>query len=215
MRWLADQIDRGLMPFDQMHHTMSVEEAATVWILHHHALLPRDLRPPPEDAAAFANLFASYLVTSFDLLATPPTRSVTRCGCPCIFCTTLVSLSHLQPKKVTPIDKTRATRLEAQFVEARTATLGRAPSRDAIARIVADDALREARAMTAYAAALLRRLEGSTDGPEVLALWRRFAWTRSGSPKKDFVLTADAVLQAEADVDAAILTHTETAHHRT
>jgi hypothetical protein len=68
--------------------------------------------------------------------------------------------------------------------------------------------------MTAYAAALLRRLEGSTDGPEVLALWRRFAWTRSGSPRKDFVLTADAVLQAEADVDAAILTHTEPAPHR-
>jgi CelD/BcsL family acetyltransferase involved in cellulose biosynthesis len=33
-------------------------------------------------------------------------------------------------------------------------------------------------------------------GPEVLALWRRFAWTERGSPRPGFTLTAEMIWEA-------------------
>jgi hypothetical protein len=36
--------------------------------------------------------------------------------------------------------------------------------------------------------------------PSTLALWRGFAWTREGSPKKGFELSATSILEAEATI---------------
>ncbi len=47
-----------------------------------------------------------------------------------------------------------------------------------------------------------KRFAGDYEGAEVLALWRRFAWTRTGAPKKDFELTSDAILAADATIRA-------------
>ena len=42
----------------------------------------------------------------------------------------------------------------------------------------------------------MHRLEGMSEGPATLALWRTFAWTKEGSPKKDFQLSADLIMEA-------------------
>ena len=34
-------------------------------------------------------------------------------------------------------------------------------------------------------------------GPAVLVLWRGFAWTKEGSPKKGFKLTAEMIIDSE------------------
>jgi hypothetical protein len=193
LRWLAGAIDRGDVALEQMHDTLSIETAARAWVRANHGVFPRDTRVDETDLEAFANLFASYLVTSFDLVATPPRRKETRC-CFCPLCSIFVSLSHLQPKKLTEVDKHRARRLELAYLRDR----GADPS--CIDAIVDDETLREPLALATYGRELVKRLEGRYEGAEVLVLWRRFAWTRTGSPKKDFELTAEAIVSAETMV---------------
>ncbi len=60
-----------------------------------------------------------------------------------------------------------------------------------------DPNLREPIGLCTYAADLLQRLQGRAAGAASLALWRSFAWTPKGSPKKDFVLTTDAIMVAQ------------------
>jgi len=63
--------------------------------------------------------------------------------------------------------------------------------------IVDDPSMREVVSRVAYAHDLLRRMKGIAAGPAALALWRGFAWTETGSPKKGFRLSADAILESE------------------
>ncbi|MCB9892565.1 MAG: hypothetical protein H6832_01620 [Planctomycetes bacterium] len=51
--------------------------------------------------------------------------------------------------------------------------------------------------LVTYGHELLRRCAGEPSGPEVLALWRSFAWTTSGSRVAGFELSADAILEAD------------------
>ncbi len=206
MRWLAEQVDKGTLPFDRIHSALSIEQTAQQWLEHNLSLLPAHCRPSSEDLPAFANLFASYLVTSFDFVAEPNKRKVSECGCMCEWCTRLVSLSHLQPKKLLPADKKRAHLLEVRYVKDLARQLNASLADDVAESIAADDALREPLSLATYGQELERRLAGSFTGPEVLALWRRFAWTRQGSPKKEFSLEASAVFAAQEQVANAIRT---------
>src|SRR4029079_17947710 len=63
--------------------------------------------------------------------------------------------------------------------------------------LLRDPELRERVGLCAYAADLLERIEGRAIGAASLALWRAFAWTRQGSPRKNFVLTADEIMAAQ------------------
>jgi hypothetical protein len=204
LRWIAAQADSRLIEIDQVHQELSVEEAGRQWIERNVERIPRDLCPKPEDLTAFANLFASYLVTSFDLLPTAPSHLASDCGCTCIFCAHLVAASHLQPKQITAADKARARRLVIRYIEELARETGLTLEPGTSEAIADDDAHREMLAIATYASQLAKRLAGDFTGPEVLVLWRRFAWTRSGSPKKDFSLTVAAVCQAEREVASAI-----------
>lgn len=69
---------------------------------------------------------------------------------------------------------------------------------EAVDVLLDDPELREALALAAYGEDLLRRLQGKSYGATTLVLWRRFAWVPEGSPKKEFVLSAEALLKADA-----------------
>ncbi|TWT34759.1 hypothetical protein [Blastopirellula retiformator] len=56
-----------------------------------------------------------------------------------------------------------------------------------------------------YGLDLLLRVQGYAEGPAVLALWRRFAWTPQGSPRPKFRLSDKMILQAERQLVAAFL----------
>ena len=60
--------------------------------------------------------------------------------------------------------------------------------------------LREAIGLCTYAHDLLQRLRGVAVGPASLALWRSFAWTPQGSPKKGFVLSASDIMVAQQTI---------------
>ncbi len=81
----------------------------------------------------------------------------------------------------------------------------RAFASDARERLLDDKELGEPIALGAYGRDLLRRVEGHSEGPAALALWRRFAWTATGAPRKDFTLSAEAILAAEARVQERLL----------
>ena len=63
-----------------------------------------------------------------------------------------------------------------------------------------DPNLREVIGLCTYASDLLQRLQGVAVGPATLALWRSFAWTPQGSPRKDFALTVDSIMEAQQTI---------------
>jgi hypothetical protein len=202
--WLGTAIDHGQVILDQTHDSLSVRHATRAFLNANLSALPAEHRPAPEDLQAFANIFASYLTTSFDLLPDPGTRRVSGCGCGCDLCTYLVAAPHLVPKKLTRVDKVRARRLEIRSIEEIARGRGVVLGPGAAEALADADSLREAVALAAYGRELLKRAAGDFEGPEVLALWRRFAWTKQGSPKKGFTLTAQAIVDAETAVVQAV-----------
>jgi hypothetical protein len=74
----------------------------------------------------------------------------------------------------------------------------------AVAEVVRNDDTRRAAAYSAYGYWLIRRLDGHTDGPAVLALWREIAWNRAGSPIRGFRLRYGDVADAEESLADAL-----------
>lgn len=203
--WLSSAVDRDFVRFETAHRYASVAEAAHAWLRRHYDDIPDRAKPAQGDLVDFSRLFATYLACSFDLVRDPGKRLYSpdaHCFCPC--CSWLVDIPRLQPKKLTRADKRRARRLERDYLVAVAAERDRALPDEAADALVDDPALREPIALCAYGVQLLRRLEGHSAGPAVLALWRSFAWLPAGSPKKGYALTADAIVDAERTVRARV-----------
>lgn len=200
LRWVGDAIKRGFIRLERAHQYSSEADAAQAWISEHFASLPHDCRPPArtgEEFRRFATFFASYLLTSFDLLEDPGVRAASGCGCYCPICTHLVAVPHLKAKKLHPGDKRRAEDLKRSYLEelALENSLSFEPER--VSAILNDPALSRDAAVATYGVELLRRCRGHSSGPAVLALWRQFAWRPTGSPIRDFELQASAILEAQ------------------
>lgn len=99
---------------------------------------------------------------------------------------------------MTAVHKRRADALAALRLRALARELDVAWPDGAEAALVVDAPWRERAALHAYGHDLVARVDGFGDGPAALALWRRFAWSPSGSPRKGLVLTAEVILAAEA-----------------
>jgi hypothetical protein len=186
------------------HHSSS-PDAASDWIDIARPFLPIDVQPNPSHVREFANFFWTYITTSFDIIDQPGTRLLPgQCGCHCPVCATIVNAPHLQPKKLTKADKRDARELMlkrlAELASEESASLSPAEC-DAILK---DPELRRCAAYSAYGKSLVGRLDGVTDGPPILALWREFAWTKLGSPIQGFKLRFDDFAAAEQQLIASI-----------
>jgi hypothetical protein len=200
LKWLANAIPRGFISFDTAHDYADSAESALAWLGEHFDNLPPAARPPTRDGKTmrrFANCFASYLETSFDLEEKPGTRLKSPCGCYCPYCAIAVAAPHLRAKRLGRPDKSRAEQLERDAISKLAASRDLAVGTELVDALTADRSTREQAALVAYAVELLRRCDGAHVGPWVLALWRTFAWLPTGSPKQDFELTYDAVVDAE------------------
>jgi hypothetical protein len=87
LRWLSTAISKGFIRFDRAHAYMDESEAAAEWIERHYLNLPPSCRPEHEQLKPFAQFFAAYLTTSFDLVKQPGGQVITSCGCYCPICT--------------------------------------------------------------------------------------------------------------------------------
>ena len=66
--------------------------------------------------------------------------------------------------------------------------------------LVSTDTTRRSAGYSTYGYWLIQRLDGYTDGPAVLALWREIAWNRMGSPIRGFRLKLDDFVDAETAI---------------
>jgi hypothetical protein len=196
LKWVADAVCKGFIPAEHAHQFANVCDAAYAWMEEHFFNLPTELRPDRQHLREFANFFATYVTSSFDIVVQPGTRLVSRCGCYCPLCSRLVNAPHLRTKRLSRRDKERANTLMANRLDmlAREEVIS---CQHDLADLARSEEFRRAAAFSAYGYWLIRRLEGDTDGKSVLALWREIAWSRAGSPVKNFKLQYQDFVEAE------------------
>lgn len=198
LKWLEKALSDGFIIPEAAGTYATSEEAAYSWMETHYFSLSRNARPERAELRAFSNFFSTYLDCTFDLYAEPGKRLYSpddHCFCP--ICTWMVKKPHLQPKKVGSGDKKTAERMKRTFLRRLADTHRFSVTDEKLDDMLQDPNLREPIGLCAYAADLLQRLQGWAVGAASLALWRTFAWTPEGSPKKDFVLTADEIMIAQ------------------
>ena len=203
--WLSTAIGRGFVQFDRAHEYMDEAEVAAHWIEGHFHNLPPDCRPEHHDQLKpFAQFFATYLTTSFDLVKRPGEQLTSECGCYCSICTYLMTGPHLKTKKVSRRDKERAKKLKIVTVEQLSREHEVPLDQEQAEKLVDSEANATDVATLAYGQQLVERVRGNSKGPAVLALWREIAWKKTGSPKKDFKLDAEDILRSEQSLIDAI-----------
>lgn len=197
LKWVASAVKEGFISFQTAHKYSTLPEAAEGWILGHYLNIPADARPAREDLPVFAAFFSTYLTNSFDLIEKPRKHLYSPYGhCFCPMCSWMVA-PNLKAKKISSADKSRAEKIKARTL-LRIAEENRiSVSESQVAKVLEDDVNREYAALIAYGYDLLQRMKGYAAGPAVLALWRGFAWSKAGSPKKNFRLSEDMIVKAE------------------
>ena len=207
LKWLEKALRDGFITPEAAGTYATSEDAAYSWLDKHYLNLPDSARPERSDLRAFSNFFSTYLDNTFDLDAKPGQRLYSdHCFCP--ICSWMVQKPHLRPKKVSTSDKKVAERMKRTFLLRLAAARGISVTDEIMDDMLQDPNLRDSVGLCTYAADLLQRLKGSAVGAASLALWRTFAWTPQGSPKKGFVLTTDEIMIAQ-DVLAERLSKSE------
>jgi hypothetical protein len=169
--------------------------------------LPENSRPETtddHDVDEFCNFFLSYLFSSFEYVSNPKPRLITETGCYCDLCARLTSAPYLKLKKVTNRDKRKANILQREVVRELASSAGFSLTDEQEEELLRNESLGESLALVSYGQDLIRRCNGEQSDPSSLVLWRRFAWNKSGSPKKDFTLQAEMILDAEKLLESEI-----------
>jgi len=198
LKWISAAIADGRIPVRNASRHSDDPSAALEWIESIYPRLPDDMKPDQEHLEEFANYFWTYLTTSFDMIEEPGIlMSPGDCGCPCGWCVRITRAPHLQPKKLYRSDKQRAKDLMIDRVLALAAEHKIEVSQLDAQEVVVNESTRRSAGYSTYGHWLIQRLDGYSDGPAVLALWREIAWNRKGSPIHGFQLLADDFVDAE------------------
>jgi hypothetical protein len=200
LQWIADAVRKGTLTFGTAHGYATAADSMREWLATYSRQIPGKWRPrmsSADEVRQFTNLFISYLVTSFDLLEEPGLRAIPgNVDCYCEFCRRLVTASHLKARKVGSPEKARARALKQKYLEDLACELGKAVTESTARALIEGAETAEVVALSTYGASLVRRCQGDPGEPALLALWREFAWS-TGSPRRDFRLSGEAILAAE------------------
>lgn len=209
LKWMGEAVTKGFIDFKTAHEYSSLPEAASEWILAHYLNIPENARVSKSKIKEFCAFFSTYLENSFDLIADPGKQRYTPVGnCYCPICSWLIEAPSLKRKKTTNSDKRRARKMVVSALQ-QLAISHDIVIDDKDAEKIADDPeLSEPLALVAYGHDLLSRMKGVAVGPAILVLWRDFAWTKEGSPKKKFKLSADLIFESEKKLSEIVLKHT-------
>jgi hypothetical protein len=200
LRWANKAVREGRLKVAELHGNMSTSQAAHSWIERNRSSLPPEARPEPGQIDQFAHLFASYLITSFQVTRQ---RWVSD-GCACSFCSYLIAVPHLQAKTPSRLDREVARKLKVIALEKLALNAGLPLFAEEVERFLGEHAeLERDVALLAWTSEVLRRGEFRGQGEPVLALWREIAW-KGGRPDRKFEPTAEVVLAAEARIGEAL-----------
>ncbi|MBA3700262.1 MAG: hypothetical protein H0W78_15565 [Planctomycetes bacterium] len=203
LKWVSDAIGKGFIPVTRAHEYANETVATRDWIEGNFDSLPPAIRPAREQLVTFPNFFSTYLMSSFDFTASPGMRAESKNSSFCTCCSRLVNAPHLRAKTLNKCDKRRAEDLMALRARALATEHGIALEESRATELVAGD-LRRDLAYSTYGHWLVQRLDGHSDGPAILALWRNFAWKKTGSPIPDFTLSLQDFIDAETRILAAL-----------
>lgn len=198
--WISDAIGDGLIQPSRAAHHSGDTNVAIDWLTRHYDLIPEHLRPPRRNVDAFASFFSTFLISSFDVIERPGMRGegpVSSFGCRCEICLRIVNAPHLQVKKLYARDKRRAEFLMVESVLELASERQLEVDVQEAEGVVRNDAMRRHSAYVAYGKWLIRRLDGQSDGPAILALWRLIAWDPRGGMRRGFQLTLNDFRIAE------------------
>ena len=101
-------------------------------------------------------------------------------------------------------DKRHAETLMIDAVVQIASENGLSVEEDFATQIVSSSRLSRPTAYLAYAYSLLNRLKGDSEGPAVLALWRKIAWDPRGGMRRGFKLKLNDFKIAEETIVNAI-----------
>ena len=180
--------------------------AATHWLRSEFHNIPEELRPDLDSLPEFAAFFSTYLTSSFDVVYSTGGRwrSLAPRYCRCDICVRIINASHLRGKKLHKVDKRQANWLMVErllcFGNERDWKIDEST---AVAIVTAKETRRYA-AYVAYGYWLIQRLEGKSDGPAILALWRLIAWDPRGGARRGFKLQLEDFKIAEDRILSAI-----------
>jgi hypothetical protein len=204
LQWVGDGLRGGTLDFTTLHSAMGVAEAAKEWLGRNLASFPPDVRPERDDLDAFANLFASYLQTSFVLVEPAMQVKIAHKGCYCAFCTYLVAANVLRVRMPDKKAQQRARQMKELYLAALAAEVTGDSSYTKVEKLLSNSELAEDISFATYGNELLRRSQFASQGEGVLVLWREIAWDARGKVKKGFTLTAERILQAEKRLQEAL-----------
>ncbi len=207
LQWMASAVKDGFIGFKTAHDYSNLPDAAAGWIAGHYNNIPDNARVPLDALPEFTAFFSTYLTNSFDLVASPGRQLYSpdaHCFCP--MCSWLIDAPNLKTKKLSAADKRRANKMRTQAVSQMAIDSAIAISNGSTATLLDDEQNHYNASLVAYGHDLLHRLNGIANGPAVLALWRGFAWDKSGSPKHKFKLKSSMIMDAESSLLAAIKT---------
>jgi hypothetical protein len=206
LKWVGQAVSSGLLSFRTAHEYSTLPLAAADWIEKHFLNIPNAKRVKHEDIPVFANFFSTYLENSFDLIASPGrTKYSPDAHCFCPMCSWMIDAPHLKTKALSTADKKRAVKMQQHAVIQLGIDIGAKPNELLADKIVSENG--EASALIAYGHDLTQRLHATANGPAVLALWRRFAWNSSGSPKPKFRLSIKLMLDVESQLRTLLEQH--------
>jgi hypothetical protein len=200
LMWIGQAIDKGLIQPSRAARHSGGPEAVTEWLRSNYVHIPEDLRPPMASIEEFAAFFSTYSISSFDVVEKPGMRGegpTPQFGCRCELCMRIINAPHLQAKKLYAADKRRANSLMTECLVQLARESGEDIREQHATRLVTDQATRRSAAYVAYGHWLIRRLEGESDGPAILALWRIIAWDPRGGMRRNFALQLDQFKAAE------------------
>lgn len=204
LKWLNQNLGNGGLSFSVAHRAMSGAAAAEEWLARNEAQLPPAHRPAEAERHELAHLFASYLLTSFELPAGKQTVRVADCHCSCNYCGYVVSLHRLVPRHPAPKDRRTAHELKRLFLERLVEDLGYPLEQPVEDAVFSNKELSLLLSCATYADQLIRRTQFASQGAAVLVLWRDIAWEDGRKPKKNFELTAAQVMEAEERLRRAV-----------
>jgi len=101
-------------------------------------------------------------------------------------------------------DKRKADIIQREAVRELASLAGLSLADEQEEELLRDESLTESLALVSYGLELIRRCKGERSDPASPVLWRRFAWNKSGSPKKDFTLQAEMILDVEKLLESKI-----------
>jgi len=204
MRWIRIATRNGDASFSFNHGGLDADAAAADWIERHRAKIADDALPCPDEMAAFARLFVSFLHTGFQLKEIDPSRlDADPNDCPCSFCSWIQCVPDLTQVNPNKRDVALARQRKRDYVASLARQMGIAKPETAADRLLANQTMDKEIAKAAWGAELLQRTARGGKGAEFLVLWRQFAWSER-KPATPYRVTAEDIIAAQQRIVEAL-----------